>query len=55
VKLQAEGPGLDFTYYKSACPLEVESHTGKVIAHTYPCCDEPYPSFDFSVVFKKRQ
>ena len=55
VKLQTERPRLDISYYKSACPLEVESHWGKVVPYTYPCCDEPYPSFDFSVVFKKRQ
>lgn len=56
IKLQVEGPdGLDLNFYNADCPLEVASHEAKVVAHTYPCCVETYPSMDISIVFKERQ
>jgi len=59
VNLQVEdsegSDGLDFTYYSSACPLAVESHTAEVVARTYPCCEGSYPSMDITVTYTKRQ
>jgi len=59
VKLQVEdsqGPdGLDITYYKSSCPLAVESHKAEIVTSTYPCCEEPYPSMDISITYSRRQ
>lgn len=56
VRLAVQGSaGLDVSYYQDACPLAVESHTAQVVNHTYPCCEEPYPSMDISIVFNQRQ
>lgn len=59
LRLQVEdsqdSDGLDLTYYSSACPLAVESHTAEVVGHTYPCCEEAYPSMDISITFTRRQ
>lgn len=59
VNLQVEDSqgtdGLDLTYYNSACPLAVQSHTAEVVAHTYPCCEETYPSMDITIIYTKRQ
>jgi len=46
---------LDLSYYNSNCSLAIESHTAGIVAHSYPCCDEPYPSMEVSIVFNKRQ
>jgi hypothetical protein len=46
--------GLGVSYYNDKCPLVVSSHTAEVVSHKYACCDEPYPSFDASIVFKQR-
>jgi hypothetical protein len=46
--------GLGVSYYNDKCPLVVASHTAEVVSHKYPCCDEPYPSFDANIVFKQR-
>jgi len=57
VRLQVaeESEGLALTYYKSACPLAVDNHTAEIVSHTYPCCEETYPSMDVNLVFSKRQ
>jgi len=47
--------GVQLTYYKSTCPLAVESHTAAVVAHTYPCCEETYPSMDITITYTRRQ
>jgi hypothetical protein len=53
--LESEAEPLDVTYYSANCPLLVASHTAEVVSHTYPCCEEPYPSLDISIVFKPRK
>ena len=56
VKLAVQGSdALDLTYYNGNCPLAVESHEAKVVSHTYPCCEESYPSMDISIVFNERE
>lgn len=59
VNLQVEdsegSDGLDLAHYNSACPLEVESHTAEIVSHTYPCCEESYPSMDITFTYTKRQ
>ena len=57
VRLQvAEGTApLDLSFYSSGCPLVVESHTASVANHTYPCCEETYPSMDVDLTLKLRQ
>jgi hypothetical protein len=56
VGLEVQGQdGLDLSQYMDSCPLVVESHKADVVDHVYPCCEEPYPSLDMSIVFKPRK
>jgi hypothetical protein len=56
VALEAQSADpLDLQYYGNQCPLVVVSHKAEVVTHKYPCCAEPYPSLDATIVFKPRQ
>lgn len=56
VALETQGSSpLDLTYYGENCPLVVVSHKAEIVSHVYPCCEEPYPSLDATIVFKQRK
>jgi len=53
--LKQHGPdGLDLSNYDAACPSVISSHKAEVVTHKYPCCEEPYPSFDVTFTIKPR-
>jgi hypothetical protein len=45
---------LDLSSYDEACPSVISSHTATVVNHTYPCCQEPYPSLDVTLKISPR-
>jgi len=44
----------DLSNYDEACPSVIGTHSAAVVSHTYPCCEEPYPSLDVTFTVKPR-